>query len=102
MVNTNNKIAYQISIMCRLRTVKNLAPNEIYKQETEDKVEAAETYQGEDRAARGDHAAHPVLRAKKSINKPRLAAQFGRHPTHGVRDVGKRKCEHQDPQHPAS
>ena len=40
-------------------------------------------------------------RPSASAHKPaRLAAEFRRHPTRGVGDVGKWETQHQDPEHP--
>src|SRR5580765_6396136 len=94
-------IPYQSSTMSRLgerRAARHLAKDQSGEQEPEHEIESAEPDQSEQRAPRMDEWARRVLRTQESVDDPRLAAELGRHPARRVRDVGKRKCEHQRPE----
>src|SRR5262245_47828398 len=75
----------------------NLTANEIEKEQTQNEVKSYETDQCENGVAIAHNLAVTLACAKETIDEPRLPAQLSRHPTHRVRNVGKRKREHQNP-----
>ena len=83
-------------------TVADLATDQAEKEQTEHKIEAGEADQREDRVAAAHYFAVAIARAKQSVDQPRLASQFGGHPTQSVGDVGKGKRQHQHPEQPGA
>ena len=81
-----------------LRTVQDLAADEIQIQQAEDEVEPRHPDQREQHVSRADDVAVAVLRAKQPVDQPGLAAKLRRHPAGGVRDERKRERQHQHPE----
>src|SRR5262245_53802922 len=81
------------------RAVSDLPANEEEEEHAEREIEAAEPHQGEQDRASMHGGAGPLGRPEETVNQPGLTAQLGGQPPGGVRDVGEREREHQDPQH---
>ena len=72
----------------RRRAVRDLAPDQEEEQDTEGEVEAAEADEGEQHGPRRHGGARAVRGTEDAEDEPRLAAELGGHPPHGVGDVG--------------
>src|SRR3954452_623746 len=73
------------------RTFCNFATGQGEKKQTEHEVETGESNQRENRVTVADDFTVAIAGVKQSVDQPRLASQFGRHPTERVGDVGIRK-----------
>src|ERR1700752_3908310 len=96
----SQKMPNESSTMSHLpdvRTATDLAANQEEVEHPDDEVEPAEADQGEDRAARADHAAGAVTGPEQSVDEPGLAPELGRHPANGGGDEWKRNGEHERP-----
>ena len=69
------------------------ALHEEEEEHAQQRVEAHEAQQGEERVAAGDARRVAVGGAHEAIDQPGLAAQFRRHPAGGVGDEGEREAE---------
>src|SRR5262245_22422434 len=86
--------------LCFVRTAVNLTTLQKEKKQTEHKIQPDEANQCEDRVAVAHYFAVAFARRKNAVDQPRLTPQFGSHPSQGVGNVRKRKCQHQHPEQP--
>src|ERR1700677_957592 len=93
---------YHISTMCDLRSIVNCATRQIEKHQANHRIESGESDERKDCVAVADFMAVTLCSPEQAIDKPWLAAQFGRHPAERIRDVGKGKCQHQRPEQPVA
>src|SRR5262249_32824001 len=75
-----------------------LATHQSDKQQAKHEVQADESDERKHRIAAADDLAMAVRCAEETINQPRLASQFGRHPAQRVREVRKWKRKYEHPQ----
>src|SRR5216684_1574095 len=87
--------------MARIRSKFDFAINQEQPQNPQNRVHPHEANQREPRIARADARRDAARSAHQSVDQPGLPPEFGGHPSGGVRNVGKRNAEHQQPVYPA-
>src|SRR5438105_744015 len=84
--STNHTSTMRISHDDGLRTVQDLASDEVEVEEAEDEVESGQPDEREDDVSGADHVAVAVLCAEQPVDQPRLAPQLRRDPAGRVRN----------------
>src|SRR5580658_6787113 len=74
------QVIFSVGIQFLIRTVADLAPDQIQKEQTEDKIQAGKAHQSKNGVAAADDFAVSVARAKKAVDEPGLTSQLRRHP----------------------
>src|SRR5206468_13049286 len=83
-------------------TFCDFATGQSEKQQAKHEIETGEPDKSEDCVSVANYFAVAVAGVKQSVDQPRLASQFGSHPTERVGDVGIRKRQHQNPKQQAT